>query len=179
MANNSILISLFRNRSEQWRKRRLKVFDELMNQQEPRNISVLDLGGSDGSQLRVYADSANLDITIADIDENSLIRARANYGFKTVLLKEDNRLPFKNKEFDFIFCNSVIEHVTVPKKDIWQIKNGAVFRQFAMKRQSAFADEIKRIGKGYFVQTPNRLFPIENHVWLPFVQFLPDPYKLG
>jgi hypothetical protein len=149
------------------------VFDGLVHQAKPGRLSVLDLGGSDGSYLGVYADSVDFDVTVADIDENCLARARADYGFKTVLLTEDDRLPFKDKEFDFVFCNSVIEHVTVPKKDIWKIRNGAAFRNLATKRQILFANEIRRIGKGYFVQTPYKLFPVENHAWLPFVQFLP------
>ena len=29
------------------------------------------------------------------------------------------------------------------------------------------------VGRGYFVQTPHRGFPIEAHTWLPFVGWLP------
>ena len=35
------------------------------------------------------------------------------------------------------------------------------------------AREIQRVGKRYFVQTPNRYFPIEPHYMLPYFQFLP------
>ncbi|MBY0485157.1 MAG: class I SAM-dependent methyltransferase, partial [Gammaproteobacteria bacterium] len=43
----------------------------------------------------------------------------------------------------------------------------------AQTRQSEFANEIRRLGKGYFVQAPYRWFPIETHSWLPFVGYLP------
>jgi len=63
---------------------------------------------------------------------------------------------FQDKEFDLVFSNSVIEHVG------------------SFGKQKQMADEICRIGKTYFVQTPNRYFPIEPHFLFPFFQFLPQ-----
>ena len=62
---------------------------------------------------------------------------------------------FQNQQFDIVFSNSVIEHV-----GDWA-------------RQQAFAQEVRRVGRCYFVQTPNHYFPIEPHFFFPGFQFLP------
>jgi hypothetical protein len=58
-----------------------------------------------------------------------------------------------------VFSNSVIEHV------------GNSFRQ------EQFAKEIARVGVRYFVQTPNRWFPVEHHLLMPLVHFLPRQWQ--
>jgi len=67
---------------------------------------------------------------------------------------------FADGEFDIVFSNSVIEHVG----------NDECRMQMAK--------EIQRVGKKYFVQTPNFYFPIEPHFMYPFFQFLPLPMKV-
>ncbi|HEY7304150.1 MAG TPA: methyltransferase domain-containing protein [Bryobacteraceae bacterium] len=72
------------------------------------------------------------------------------------LVAADGRmLPFRDKTFDIVFSNSVIEHVGT-RAD-----------------QQQFADEVRRVGRSYWIQTPNRLFPVELHLMLPFVHYLP------
>lgn len=47
------------------------------------------------------------------------------------------------------------------------------FKGESLKRQREFSEEIKRITKQYFVQTPCKSFPIENNIWLPLISWLP------
>ncbi len=68
-------------------------------------------------------------------------------------------LPFRDGAFDVVFSNSVIEHVG----------NAA--------RQQRFAAEIARVGGAYWVQTPNRWFPVEQHLLTPLVHWLPEAWQ--
>ena len=69
------------------------------------------------------------------------------------------QLPFRDKSFDVVFSNSVIEHVGEPL------------------RHQQFAREIARVGVRYFVQTPNRWFPVEHHLLTPLIHFLPRSWQ--
>jgi len=71
------------------------------------------------------------------------------------VIADGRYLPFKDGAFDITYSNSVIEHLG----------------DFAS--QQAFAREIARVGIHYYVQTPNRRFPIEPHLITPVIHYLP------
>jgi ubiquinone/menaquinone biosynthesis C-methylase UbiE len=70
-------------------------------------------------------------------------------------------LPFRDQAFDIVFSNSVIEHVG------------------DAAHQARFAKEIRRVGRSYWVQTPNRWFPVEQHLLTPFVHWLPKSWQVA
>jgi len=155
------------------RKKRGKLFKETLSPVEIDQL--LDLGGGNGSHFNQIIDDDNIkNVTISDISESDLKYAKEKFGYRTSLLEESNELPFRDNEFDIVFCNSVIEHVTLPKKEIWTFKDTREFKKISLERQAEFSNEIRRIGKSYFVQTPNKYFIIESHSWLPgLIAFLP------
>jgi hypothetical protein len=158
--------------SQRCRTRRAALFHQhLCPTQEDK---ILDLGSEDGSYIAGIIPFRK-SVFIADINEEMLKCGRARYGFQTVLLDESGVLPFEDGYFDIVHCNSVIEHVTIDKKQQWSLQSPKEFAAIAFERQKRFANEIRRVGKSYFVQTPNRNFIFESHTWLPLIQFLPRP----
>jgi SAM-dependent methyltransferase len=135
---------------------------------------ILDLGSEDGSNIAVVLENTKVrpeNVFIADIDRATIEGGRTKYGFTPVLLNESGALPFADVFFDIVYCSSVIEHVTVPKEDVWRADID--FENRARAAQEKFAVEIRRVGKQYFVQTPARSFIVESHTWLPFLGYLP------
>jgi SAM-dependent methyltransferase len=106
---------------------------------------VLDVGCG---RLGLRALEPDLDITGVDL------AARPDYPGPFVRADASAGLPFADDEFDLVYCSSVIEHVPPA-------------------RRAAFAAEVRRVGRGWFVQTPAHSFPIEPHSLLPFAHWLP------
>jgi SAM-dependent methyltransferase len=153
------------------RKKRGDIFKKYFEIKE--DTKILDFGGGDGSYIGSILNNKYFhNITVVDINKRKLGIARKK-GFNTKLLKENGKIPFGDDYFDIAFCNSVIEHTTIPKREIWSYKKNEEFRKRSLKHQKEIADEIKRVSKGYFLQTPNKNFPIESHTYLPLIQFLP------
>lgn len=68
-------------------------------------------------------------------------------------------LPFPDKSFDIVFSNSTIEHLGT-----WE-------------NQALAAQEMLRVGKRLWVQTPYQWFPVEPHYVTPAVHWLPKKVR--
>lgn len=169
--------TIFNPYSRRFKKRRKNIFYKYLNP-GPKD-KILDFGGDDGSWMNYLISFKSENLYIADIYQEPLDIAKAKFGFKTILLDESGKIPFEDNYFDIVFCNSVIEHVTVNKNEMYNIKTNKEFRRRSYIRQKFLADEIRRVSKKYFVQTPYRHFIIESHTWLPsFHTYLPRTFQL-
>lgn len=128
-----------------FRRRRMALFQRLLGVNG--HTSVLDLGGSARTWDRNEAKSR---ITILNLD------ARCLAGHAPSAVADALAAPFADRAFDLVFSNSVIEHLGTSQC------------------QQVFAAEVRRLSRaGYFVQTPNKWFPIEPHYLAPFVHWVP------
>lgn len=141
------------------RKARMKTFEDFYQKQilfDQTNLPkrILDLGGELSfwrSMEFKYEDTAA--ITLLNLKEEEIPKSCSN--FMSIAGDATNLSQYKDKSFDLVFSNSVIEHVG----------------DFAMQRK--MAQEMMRVGKHCYLQTPNKYFFLEPHFFFPFFQFLP------
>jgi SAM-dependent methyltransferase len=117
----------------------------------PRD-SILDVGCAAGTALEAH--NTMNQITGLDLRDTHRERFERYSNVHAFVVGDACAMPFGDREFDVVFSNSVIEHI-------------------ARERRHAMANEIRRVGRRYFVQTPNRWFPLEPHYMIPFFQFFP------
>ena len=138
----------FRKKS---RDGKLKIFHDHIRI-EP-GMKVAEFGSGEGTYfLEQYL--YRQDVLACDIGPHYLQRLKSRYPeVRTKVVDLEKPLPFKDKEFDVVFCNATIEH---------------------LENQEAFAKEVRRVAKQYFVSCPYKHFPFEMHFRLPFIQYLPQ-----
>ena len=132
------------------RRRRSKLLRALLAS-VPRPARMLDVGGTEAYWATVAPEGLE-GWTIVLLNQRAAAVTRP--GFESIS-GDARTLPFGDRSFDLVFSNSVIEHVG-ERAD-----------------QQRMADEVRRVGARYYVQTPNWWFPIEPHFVFPGFQFLP------
>lgn len=112
--------------------------------------TILDVGGAPSIwnllDVQPRVDMLNID------DSYNYEGLKPNMSF---ILGDGRNLKFEDHCYDIAYSNSVIEHVGT------------------YKDQQLFANELKRVGNGVFVQTPAKEFPLEPHYLTPFVHWFP------
>ena len=151
-------MSAFSKLSRISRTRKLRLFNKIMKPTE--ETKVLDVGAQVNSNsdkelqfIDTYPWKGN--ISAVNISEEHISNIKKCYPEIEAVVCDACKLPWPDKYFDIVYSNAVIEHVG------------------DFERQKKMAAETMRVGKRWFVTTPNRWFPFEFHMRLPFVTWLP------
>ena len=151
-------MSLFSRLSKMSRTRKLELFYDVM---EPTaQTKILDVGaeinphGDRGLQL-IDGYRWRSNITAINSSGEQITLIRKHYPEIHAIVGDARSLPWPDKYFDVIYSNAVIEHVGSDEK------------------QEKMASEIMRVGRRWFVSTPNRWYPFEFHIRLPLITWLP------
>jgi SAM-dependent methyltransferase len=133
------------------RRRRRELYHQLMRPTSDEEIVDVGCGNTGLAALEPEARVTGVDMT----DRPAFAGGRDRF-----VQADARRLPFPDDRFDIAYSTSLIEHV--PPSDRGQV-----------------AGEIRRVSGRYFVQTPNRWFPVEPHVLLPLFHLLPLAARRG
>ena len=141
---------MFTALSHRFRRRRMQRF--LREFKITAETRILDIGGTPEC-WELIAERPRLTLLNTPRAKDDL-RGAASW-----VAGDGRALPFRDGSFDIVFSNSVIEHV-----------GDAI-------SQERFAREVVRVGRAYWVQTPNRWFPVEQHLLTPIVHWLPKSWQ--
>lgn len=139
--------------SNNLRRKRMKIFETYFPiVLSDSKIEILDVGGTWNYWKQMgYDGRNNIIITLLNLN----IQKTYSDNINSVEGDACDLSRFKDKSFDIVFSNSVIEHVG----------------NFQM--QDKMAKELMRVGKAFYIQTPNYWFPFEPHTLTIGYQYLP------
>lgn len=109
---------------------------------------ILDIGGYEFNWTLL---PAQCHVTLLNLSTSG----KSDNSF-TWIIGDGRHLPFKDGAFDVVYSNSVTEHLG------------------NFNDQQLFADECIRVGRRYYIQTPNKSFFMEPHLITPFIHWLPQ-----
>jgi Methyltransferase domain len=136
------------------RQRRMQQMTRRMRLE--RGLKVLDLGGL----ASIWRDAPGpLQITLLNLPGTPMTAEAGEHRFSYLEGNACHVDGVGDKSYDMVFSNSVIEHVGPDEQ------------------QEAFAQEVRRLGRSYWVQTPAIWFPIEAHTGMPFWWFYPESLR--
>src|SRR5215218_6841567 len=143
--------------SNRMRTRRFELFERLVAPM-PRPLRILDIGGTNEFwEQRGWAERDDVEIVTANLEAEEQLHENIH----PVVADATDLSRYDDGSFDITFSNSVIEHL------------------FTYEAQAAMAREVQRVGRAYWVQTPNYWFPVEPHFLVPGWQWLPEPARIA
>jgi hypothetical protein len=148
------------------RRKRMGPLVSLVRDAFRRNgsVSILDLGGT-AAYWRAFPsetlEECRVSVTLLNLPDSEFQPVELPPRFQAREGDACGLVDYGDRSVDIVHSNSVIEHVGE-----WG-------------RMEAFAGEVRRVGRAYFVQTPNFWFPVEPHFMAPLYHWLPQPLRVA
>jgi hypothetical protein len=117
---------------------------------------ILDVGGTPYNWTTIDCQAR---ITLLNVVFRRFLASSRLPGNVRLLLGDGRLLGCADRSFEICYSNSVIEHLS------------------ELEQQKRFADELRRVGNGVWVQTPARCFFLEPHLIALFIHYLPRRYQ--
>jgi SAM-dependent methyltransferase len=146
-----MILEVFQKVSSNRRRLRKELFQRAV--QVSPHWRILDIGCGENYRSPWFERSAN----VVGIDIRQVGVSMKPY--EKFVCGDACKLPFPDNSFDLVYSNSLIEHL--PTRE----------------HQRQFASEINRVGRHYWVQTPDVDFPVDPHYLLPFFQHLSPKWQ--
>jgi hypothetical protein len=137
-----------------FRTRRMRRFAAVFR--PTRDTSILDVGGALYNWQTIGCDAR---VTLVNIGFRYFKVADRLPPNVSLALGDGRRLAYADDSFEICYSNSVIEHLS------------------DFEGQQRFAAEVRRVGRGVWVQTPARWFFLEPHLVTPFIHWLPRSWQ--
>jgi ubiquinone/menaquinone biosynthesis C-methylase UbiE len=125
-------------------------------------VRIIDLGGTERywSILSTeILDRFNVHVVLVNLAPQQTLTN--DERFTAVVGDACDLQEFEDGSFDIAHSNSVLEHVG------------------GWNEMMEFSNEVKRVSRKHFVQTPYFWFPIEPHCMTPFLHWLPRPWQVS
>jgi SAM-dependent methyltransferase len=140
------------------RKRKLELFYTAIKPLE--QTRVLDVGAEvnpncNGELQLIDSYPWKENLAAINISSQQISDIKKHYPQIDARVGDALNLPWPDKYFDVVYSNAVIEHMG------------------DFENQKKMAAEVMRVGKRWFITTPNRWYPFEFHSRLPLVTWLP------
>ncbi|MCF8260725.1 MAG: class I SAM-dependent methyltransferase [Melioribacteraceae bacterium] len=140
------------NFSFEMRKKRFSLFLRLINKRNLKQPKILDVGGTETFWNLM---NSSLKTDFSPTLFNKHFEKKLSDDPRCIQGDATNLSIFSDQEFDVAFSNSVIEHLET------------------FENQKKMADEIQRVSRFHFIQTPSFFFPFEPHFLFPMFHWLP------
>lgn len=139
------------------RAKRFQLFESL-TERLPRPLRILDVGGETAFwENRGWAGRSGIRVFSLNLEPEK----QRHDNIEPLAGNAADLSQFGDSSFDIAFSNSVIEHL------------------FTFENQRRMASEMRRVGKAFWVQTPNFWFPVEPHFHIPGWQWMPVELRIS